>query len=156
MKCPSCNFEEDKVIESRPAADGTSVRRRRECLKCGYRFTSYERVEERPLLVVKRDGRRERFNREKILGGILKACEKRSIGMEVIEGLVAEIERAIYKNDGNEVETSKIGQLVMEKLHELDQVAYVRFASVYRRFEDVKDFVKEIKKMPARPAGGEV
>jgi transcriptional repressor NrdR len=144
MKCPYCGYQEDKVIDSRGIAEGTAVRRRRECLKCESRFTSYERVEEQSLMVVKKDGRREPYSREKILSGILKAIEKRPISMDAIDALVKETESQIHSDGQKEILSSEIGQLIMERLHKIDQVAYVRFASVYRQFEDISDFVKEI------------
>lgn len=147
MKCPYCNHEEDKVLESRSSEGGTAIRRRRECLGCGARFTSYERVEERPLMVIKRDGRREEYSREKILSGILKACEKRPVSMDDIDKIVADIEKKIYSEAGKEIESGKIGEYIMEVLEELDEVAYVRFASVYRQFQDVSEFLKEIKEL---------
>jgi transcriptional repressor NrdR len=145
MKCPYCGHEEDKVLESRLSSDKNSIRRRRQCLECSGRFTSYERVEERPLMVVKVDGRREPFSREKILGGISKACEKRPISMEAIDEIVDEIERDIRSSNPREVLSNIVGELIMKKLQKLDQVAYVRFASVYRQFKDASDFVREIK-----------
>jgi transcriptional repressor NrdR len=147
MKCPFCQNLEDKVLESRETEDGRAVRRRRECLSCRGRYTSYERVEEKPLMVIKRDGRREQFNREKVHTGILKACEKRPVSIELIEVMVEEIERDIHREAGREVTTSKIGELVMEKLQKIDKIAYVRFASVYRKFEDLSEFVKEVKEI---------
>ncbi len=147
MKCPFCRNEEDKVIDSRASGEGYLIRRRRECLKCGRRFTTYERVEEVPLMVIKKDGRREPFDRKKVLAGLLKACEKRPIGMDALEGIVDEIERALEKKFEREVESSKVGELVMKKLHDLDDVAYVRFASVYRQFKDVTQFMEEVKNL---------
>ena len=145
MKCPSCGYSETKVIDSRLNTDGTSIRRRRECLKCQRRYTTYERLEESPLLVVKRDGRREPFDRKKILSGVSKACEKRPVPVERIEALVDEIEREINKNFEKEVSSVDIGQKVMQRLAELDDVAYVRFASVYRSFKDINQFMKELR-----------
>ena len=147
MKCPFCGFEEDKVLESRPSSDKTSTRRRRECLGCNARFTSYERVEERPIMVIKVDGRREPYSREKILGGIVKACEKRPISMDSIDNMIDEIEKEIRSISSREIESKSIGKVTMKKLQQLDQVAYVRFASVYRQFQDVSDFVKEVKEL---------
>ena len=147
MICPFCGAKEDKVIDSREAAAGAAVRRRRECVKCQRRYTTYERLEESPLLVVKRDGRREPFDRKKILGGILKACEKRPIPMERIEALVDEIERQIGKQFEREISSVEIGQKVMQHLAELDDVAYVRFASVYRSFRDLNQFMKELREL---------
>ena len=145
MKCPFCRNEEDKVVDSRSSGEGYLIRRRRECLKCGRRFTTYERVEEVPLMVIKKDGRREPFDRKKLLSGIMKACEKRPIGMDLLEGTVDEIERVLEKKFEKEVGSSQIGELVMKKLHKLDDVAYVRFASVYRQFKDVAQFMEEVK-----------
>ncbi|MFH1386725.1 MAG: transcriptional regulator NrdR [bacterium] len=149
MKCPFCDSIEDKVLESREIDDGSAVRRRRECSSCRGRFTSYERIEERPLLVIKRDGRREQFNRSKVVNGILHACEKRPVSIETIEAIVDEIEKELHKEAGREVLSSKIGRLVMEKLQAVDKVAYIRFASVYRKFEDVSEFLKEVKELSA-------
>ncbi len=147
MRCPFCGANEDKVIDSREAAEGSAVRRRRECLKCQRRFTTYERLEESPLLVVKRDGRREPFDRKKILSGILKACEKRPIPMDRMETIVDEVEREIGRQFEKEVSSVEIGQKVMQRLAELDDVAYVRFASVYRSFKDINQFMKELREL---------
>jgi len=146
MRCPFCNSNEDKVIDSRMSGEGVSIRRRRECLKCGKRFTTYEYVESAPLMVVKRDGTRKRFDREKIKSGIMKACEKRPVSMDKIDQIVDEIERGVQKKADKEVKSTDIGNMVMEKLYGLDEVAYVRFASVYRRFKDVSHFMTELKK----------
>lgn len=146
MRCPYCRNMEDKVIDSRMSGEGVSIRRRRECLKCGKRFTTYEYVERASLMVVKRDGTRKRFDREKIKAGIMKACEKRPVSMDDIERIVEEVEREVQKKTDNEIKSTMIGNAVMEKLHDLDEVAYVRFASVYRRFKDVSHFMKELKK----------
>ncbi|MDD5634628.1 MAG: transcriptional regulator NrdR [Candidatus Omnitrophica bacterium] len=146
MKCPFCKTKEDKVIDSRMNADGLSIRRRRECLKCGKRFTTYEYVEKAPLMVVKRDGTRKRFDREKIKAGIVKACEKRPVSMDQIDQIVDEIEKRIQKKAESEVKSTTIGNMVMETLYVLDEVAYVRFASVYRRFKDISHFTDELKK----------
>jgi transcriptional repressor NrdR len=137
---------DDKVIDSRVSGEGASIRRRRECLKCEKRFTTYEYVEEAPLMVVKRDGTRQRFDRERIKAGIMKACEKRPVGMERIEEIVDEIERESHRKTDKEIKSTAIGNMVMEKLYNLDEVAYVRFASVYRRFKDVSHFMKELQK----------
>jgi len=145
MKCPFCGHHDDKVIDSRASSDGDAVRRRRECLKCRKRFTTYEVVEEGSLLVVKKDGRREPFDRKKILNGIQKACEKRPISSEKIEGLVSAIEHEIHKKFDKEVLSKNIGELIMDKLAFLDEVAYVRFASVYRQFKDVNQFMAELR-----------
>ena len=147
MKCPFCQHEEDKVLESREIEDGSAVRRRRECLSCRGRFTSYERVEEKPLMVIKRDGRRESFSREKVLGGIYRACEKRPVPIVMIEQMVDEIEKEMHHEEGREVTSATIGQMVMDKLQDTDKIAYIRFASVYRKFEDVSDFIKEVEEI---------
>ncbi|MBN2058070.1 MAG: transcriptional repressor NrdR [Candidatus Saganbacteria bacterium] len=147
MQCPFCENIEDKVLESREIDDGRAIRRRRECTACRGRFTSYERVEEKPVLVTKRDGRREQFSRDKISAGIFRACEKRPVSAEMVEAMVDEIEKQIHRQAGREVLSSKLGELVMEKLQEVDKIAYIRFASVYRKFEDISEFVKEIKEI---------
>ena len=145
MKCPFCLHEDDKVIDSRSSNEGKSVRRRRECLKCKKRFTTYEYVEEVPLMVIKKDGRRESFDRNKIISGILKACEKRPVSVEKVEALVDRVEKELQKSFDKEVKAQVVGELVMEHLHKLDEVAYVRFASVYRQFKDINQFMKELK-----------
>ncbi|MCA9405430.1 MAG: transcriptional regulator NrdR [Candidatus Omnitrophica bacterium] len=147
MKCPSCSHTETKVVDSRLSGDGASIRRRRECLECQHRFTTYEYVEQVPLMVVKRDGRRQPFDRERIVSGLIKACEKRPISIEKIEELTLDIERGIQRKFDREIGTKDIGEMVMEKLAELDEVAYVRFASVYRQFKDVNQFMSELKIM---------
>ncbi|MBI3333616.1 MAG: transcriptional repressor NrdR [Candidatus Omnitrophica bacterium] len=147
MRCPYCGSNEDKVIDSREASDGAAIRRRRECLKCQRRTTTYERLEEPSLLVVKRDGRREPFDRKKILAGIQKACEKRPVPAERIESLVDEIEREMAKEFEKEVSSVQIGERVIQRLSELDEVAYVRFASVYRSFKDINQFMKELREL---------
>lgn len=145
MKCPFCDFMDNKVIDSRLSKDGDVIRRRRECIDCGRRFTTYERVEEMLPLVVKKDGRREPFDRNKILTGIKKACEKRPISITVIEKMVDSIEAAFTDVGEREVKSTEIGEKVMENLHKLDEVAYVRFASVYRSFRDINEFMNELK-----------
>jgi len=145
MKCPYCGYKEDKVVDSRSTAEESAVRRRRECLKCGKRFTTYEYIEEVSLMVIKKDGRREAFDRKKILAGIIRACEKRPISIEKMEEIATWVERAIQKKSDREVSSDRIGELVMEKLKFLDDVAYVRFASVYRQFKDVGQFMVELK-----------
>lgn len=145
MRCPHCGYKEDKVVDSRATQEGSAIRRRRECLKCGKRFTTYEYIEEVSLMVIKKDGRREPFDRKKILSGIMKACEKRPVSVEKMEEIVTHVERAIQKKSDREVSSSRIGELVMEKLKALDDVAYVRFASVYRQFKDVGQFMEELK-----------
>jgi len=146
MRCPYCANKNDSVIDSRVAKNGSSVRRRRECIKCGRRFTTYEYVERVPLMVIKKDSRREHFDRQKLMNGILKACEKRPVSVERMEKLVDDIERNLEKHYEREVRSKEIGELVMKSLHDLDEIAYVRFASVYRQFRDVGQFVKELKK----------
>jgi transcriptional repressor NrdR len=145
MKCPYCGYKEDKVVDSRATAEESAVRRRRECLKCGKRFTTYEYIEEASLMVIKKDSRREPFDRKKLLAGITKACEKRPVSMEKMEEIATLVERAIQKKSDREVPSARIGELVMEKLKTLDDVAYVRFASVYRQFKDVGQFMTELK-----------
>ncbi|GBD39209.1 MAG: transcriptional repressor NrdR [Deltaproteobacteria bacterium] len=147
MKCPFCSSQRDKVIDSRLSKDGLAIRRRRECLECRRRFTTYERVEEINLLVVKKDGRREPFDRNKIITGMLKACEKRPISVKIIENFVSEFERELQERGEREVESKEIGERVMKKLYELDEVAYVRFASVYRSFKDINQFMDELKEL---------
>jgi transcriptional repressor NrdR len=148
LKCPFCGHSEDKVIESRSTLDDTAIRRRRECLKCEKRYTSYEKIEGSELVVVKRDGRREPFSREKIISGIVKALEKRPVSMSTVHDVVNDIEQTVRSQYMEEVPTEFVGELIMEKLHSLDQIAYVRFASVYRSFQDVSEFVTEVRSMP--------
>ncbi len=143
MKCPYCGFSESKVIETRDVGDD-AIRRRRMCLKCERRFTTYERVERMDIYVIKKDGRRERFDREKVRRGIMKACEKKPISIEAIDRIVEEVESEVRKSDGVEVSSREIGEIVMRKLRELDHVAYIRFASVYKEFKDVDSFTREI------------
>ena len=145
MKCPFCGHIEDKVIDSRSSNEDKSVRRRRECMKCKRRFTTYEYIEEIPLMVIKKDGRRESFDRNKIISGILKACEKRPVSLEKVEDLVDKVEKDLRESFDKEVKAQEVGELVMENLHNLDEVAYVRFASVYRQFKDINQFMKELK-----------
>ncbi|MBU0694606.1 MAG: transcriptional regulator NrdR [Candidatus Omnitrophica bacterium] len=147
MKCPFCNHNEDKVVDSRETSEGSTVRRRRECLNCGKRFTTYECVEKTPLMVIKKDGRRESFNRGKMLNGLLRACQKRPISMEKLEKLVAEVEVEIQKKFEQEAQSRHIGELVVEKLAKLDDVAYVRFASVYHQFKDINQFMRELREI---------
>jgi transcriptional repressor NrdR len=146
MRCPYCGNRNDSVIDSRGSRNGASVRRRRECTKCKRRFTTYEYVERVPLMVIKKDGRREAFEREKLLKGILVACEKRPVSVRRMEKLVDDIERYLERKHDREVASREIGELVMKHLHELDEIAYVRFASVYRQFRDVGQFMKELKR----------
>jgi transcriptional repressor NrdR len=145
MKCPACHYKETKVIDSRMNAEGTSIRRRRECLKCAKRFTTHEYIEHVSLMIVKKDGRRQAYDRARIINGMMKACEKRPVSVVQVENIAIEIERELQKRYDREVAASVIGELIMEKLYELDEVAYVRFASVYRQFRDVKHFMNEIK-----------
>jgi transcriptional repressor NrdR len=145
MKCPQCSFEEDKVVDSRTTKEGEAIRRRRECLKCGHRFTTYEYIERVPMMVVKKDGRREEYSREKLLGGLLKACEKRPVSREQIERVIDDIETVLFGKFRNEVKSTEIGNLVVDRLQSLDEVAYVRFASVYRQFKDINQFMNEVK-----------
>ncbi len=147
MRCPSCGFEEDKVIDSRSTKEGTVTRRRRECLRCSHRFTTYEYIEPAQLVVVKKDGRRQDFDRSKVLQGILKACEKRPIPRERIEEVTDEIVSELQSEFRNEIPSSEIGERVMKHLRELDEVAYVRFASVYRHFEDITEFMQELRSL---------
>jgi len=147
MKCPSCGYNDTKVIDSRLSSEGSSIRRRRECLKCEKRFTTYEYIEQVALMVVKKDGRRQPFDRKKIIMGLVKACEKRPVSVDKMEETTMDIERAIQKKFDREVESKVIGELVMEKLVLMDEVAYVRFASVYRQFRDVGQFMSELKLM---------
>ena len=145
MICPFCGFKEDKVIDSRESKEGEVIRRRRECLHCAKRFTSYERIDQIPHLVVKKDGRRERFDREKVLAGLLKACEKRPVSMKSLESVVDRVEAMVHENPDREVPADQIGEFLMERLRELDKVAFVRFASVYRDFKDVDQFMATLK-----------
>lgn len=145
MKCPSCGYSETKVVDSRLSNEGASIRRRRECLKCEKRFTTYEYVERVPLMIVKRDGRRQPFDREKIISGLVKACEKRPVSIDKIEEITLAVERVVQRKYEREVNSKDVGEIIMEKLAVLDEVAYVRFASVYRQFRDVNQFMNELK-----------
>lgn len=147
MKCPYCGYEESKVIDSRPADDGERIRRRRECLGCGKRFTTHEVIETVPIIVVKRDRSREVFDRNKLLSGILRACEKRKVSIEQIEKMVDDIEMKLQNSLDREVTSQFIGELAMEELKKVDEVSYVRFASVYRQFKDINTFLKELNKL---------
>ena len=149
MRCPFCSYNESKVIDSRPAEEGTTIRRRRECLSCGKRFTTYEIVERLPLLVIKRDGSRQAFDRMKLIGGMIKACEKRPVHVSDLEQIADEIEQELQGSLDREVSSEHIGELVMNRLRDLDQVAYVRFASVYRQFKDISTFLEELNKLLA-------
>ncbi len=145
MRCPFCGHLEDKVVDSRESKDGNSIRRRRECLVCARRFTSYERIDEIPYMVVKKDGRRETFERNKIMAGLLRACEKRPISAGQLESIVNDVEKAVQDTSDRELSTNDVGKLIMKQLKTLDKVAYVRFASVYLEFEDVSEFMTELK-----------
>lgn len=147
MKCPFCSYIDSKVIDSRPTDEGSTIRRRRECISCNKRFTTYEKIENVPIIVVKKDGRREAFDSSKILSGMLKACEKRPVPKKLIDEAVLDIEKKVYNTLDQEVTSERIGELVMKKLKELDEVAYVRFASVYRQFKDINTFMEELKKL---------
>lgn len=147
MKCPYCAFLESKVVDSRPADEGASIRRRRECLSCHKRFTTYETMESLPLMVVKKDGSRQSFDRSKVMGGVIRACEKRPVSYQDMEGLVAEIEQVLQNQMEREISSAQIGELVMDRLKKLDEVAYVRFASVYRQFKDINTFMAELTKL---------
>lgn len=147
MKCPYCEFDESKVIDSRPTDEGHVIRRRRECAQCKNRFTTYEKIEEIPLIVVKKDGTRESYNRPKLINGLIRACEKRPVSIEMIEKMIDEVERTLHNELEREIPSKRIGELIMEKLKLLDEVAYVRFASVYRQFKDLNTFVDELTKL---------
>lgn len=151
MKCPFCSANDDRVVDSRESRDGATIRRRRECLECGRRFTSYEQIEKIPYLVVKVDGRREEFSRQKLLVGLQRACQKRPIPAKNQEEIAELIEQRLHQREEREIGTQEIGTVVMEKLRDLDPVAYVRFASVYRRFEDIGAFVDEIQSLLKQP-----
>lgn len=147
MKCPYCSYTESKVIDSRPAEEGASIRRRRECLACQRRFTTYEIMERLPLVVVKRDGSRQTFDKNKLIRSMLKACEKRSVALEELEQIANEIEQELQNALEREIPTSEVGELVMKRLKDLDEVAYVRFASVYRQFKDLNTFMEELTRL---------
>jgi transcriptional repressor NrdR len=147
MKCPFCGFIEDRVVDSRESREGDVIRRRRQCVKCDRRFTSYERIDEIPYMVVKKDGTREPFSREKVLSGIMKACEKRPIPTAKIEALVNQVEKYVQESRDRERSTERLGELIMRRLKELDKVAYVRFASVYLDFKDVSEFMSELRSL---------
>ena len=147
MKCPYCGYQESKVVDSRHSEDGQSIRRRRECLSCQKRFTTYETVESLPMVVIKRDNSRQSFDRNKVLNGMLRACEKRPVAMADLEAAADEIEQIIQNSLDREVSTAQIGELVMDRLKEVDEVAYVRFASVYRQFKDINSFMRELNKI---------
>ena len=147
MHCMKCGHEESKVTDSRSIEEGNSIRRRRECLKCGYRFTTYEKIEFTPIMVIKRNGMHEQFDRDKILNGILRSCEKRPVSLDQVEAVVDEIEMELHNNLVREIESNKLGEMVMIKLKDLDEIAYVRFASVYRQFKDINEFKDELNKL---------
>ena len=152
MKCPFCGSLNNKVVNSRLTPDEGSIRRRRECLDCAQRFTTYEYVEKTPLLVIKRDGRRVGFDRQKILGGLLRACEKRPVPSETIEGIVSSVEKELQNQMESEVSSLRIGEMILGRLRALDEVAYVRFASVYRQFRDINEFSEEVRQLTVKPA----
>ncbi|RPF55393.1 transcriptional regulator NrdR [Aquisalibacillus elongatus] len=147
MRCPNCDAKNTRVLDSRPIDEGRSIRRRRECESCEYRFTTFERVEEIPLIVVKKEGTREEFNREKLKRGLIKACEKRPVSIEEIERIAFDVERDLRNQGNSEIVSEDIGELIMDRLAEVDEVAYVRFASVYRQFKDINVFMKELNEM---------
>ncbi|GLB58458.1 transcriptional regulator NrdR [Cytobacillus sp. NCCP-133] len=147
MRCPSCQNNNTRVLDSRPVDDSRSIRRRRECEKCGYRFTTFEKVEEIPLIVVKKEGTREEFSREKILRGLIKACEKRPVALKNLEEITFEVEKELRSNGVSEIKSDEIGEMVMDRLAKVDDVAYVRFASVYRQFKDINVFIDELKEL---------
>ena len=152
MKCPFCGFENDKVVDSRESKEGESIRRRRECLKCEKRFTTYERIDEIPYMVVKKDGRREKFERQKVLSGLLRACEKRPISMGRMEQIVNEVEQFVVDSPERERTASELGEMIMDRLRHIDKVAYIRFASVYRDFQDLSEFHSELERLVSPPA----
>lgn len=147
MKCPYCGFEESKVIDSRPTDEGEKIRRRRECLKCAKRFTTYEVIESLPIIIIKKDRSREQFNRQKLLNGLMRACEKRPVSIDTLEKITDEIEMTLQNSLDREVSSEKIGEMVMDKLKAVDEVAYVRFASVYRQFKDISTFMNELNSL---------
>ena len=147
MKCPFCGYEESKVIDSRPTDEGQRIRRRRECLECNKRFTTYEIIESLPIIVIKKDKSRETFNREKLMTGLLRACEKRPVSIDMLDNMIDEIEVIIQNSLDREVSSERIGELVMDKLKKIDEVDYVRFASVYRQFKDINTFMNELNKL---------
>ncbi|WP_172252375.1 transcriptional regulator NrdR [Saccharibacillus deserti] len=153
MKCPYCDYSGTRVLDSRPANENKSIRRRRECESCGRRFTTFEMVEETPLIVIKKDGSREEFSRDKILRGLIRACEKRPVSVEQLETIVSRVERSLRNTAVAEVESRGIGEQVMQELYPVDEVAYVRFASVYRQFKDINMFMKELKTLLSRDGG---
>ena len=147
MKCPKCKCHESKVIDTRSTDDGFKIRRRRECIECGHRFTTYEKIEETQIVVIKKDGTRQGYNRDKIINGLIKACDKRSVTLDQIEGIADKVEKQLLNTFQNEVSTEVIGEIVMNELQNVDDVAYVRFASVYRKFKDINTFMDELKRI---------
>ncbi len=147
MKCIYCGYPESKVVDTRPLDDGACTRRRRECLKCLKRFTTYEKAEQAPIMIIKKDGKREAFNISKVRNGLIKACEKRNVSLDTIESMAIEVEKLVYNSVAQEVSTEFIGELVMDQLKKVDEVAYVRFASVYRSFKDVSTFMEELESL---------
>ncbi|BES65390.1 transcriptional regulator NrdR [Gottschalkiaceae bacterium SANA] len=147
MKCPFCDYYETKVVDSRPTEEGHSIRRRRECVKCNQRFTTYEKIEHIPIVVIKKDGTRQEYNRDKIINGLIRACEKRPVSMKQMELIADEVEKNLQNSLKREISSTMIGELVMNQLKDLDEIAYVRFASVYRQFKDLNTFLDELKKM---------
>lgn len=147
MKCPSCQNNNSRVVDSRPVDDGKSIRRRRECERCAFRFTTFEKVEEIPLIVVKKDGTREEFSREKILRGLIKACEKRPVSLKQLDDITFEVEKELRNQGASEINSEIVGEMVMDQLSKVDEVAYVRFASVYRQFKDINVFIDELKEL---------
>jgi transcriptional repressor NrdR len=156
MNCPFCGHREDKVIDSRESKEGEMIRRRRECLGCARRFTTYERIDEIPYMVIKKDGRREKFDRQKVMNGLLRACEKRPIGMSKLADIIDGVEVRLAETPDRELSTTEIGEMLMDRLAALDKIAYVRFASVYRDFQDVEAFLKELKEMMRHKRGESV
>ncbi|GGB27712.1 transcriptional regulator NrdR [Virgibacillus dakarensis] len=147
MRCSNCPSKNTKVLDSRPIEEGRTIRRRRECEQCGFRFTTFERIEEVPLIVVKKDGARQEFSREKLIRGLIKACEKRPVPLEKIEGIAADVEKELRNGGVSEIPSNEIGEMVMDRLSDVDEVAYVRFASVYRQFKDISVFLDELKEL---------
>lgn len=147
MRCPACQYKDTRVVDSRPVDDNKEIRRRRECEKCSFRFTTFEKIEETPLIVVKKEGTREEFSREKVLRGLIRACEKRPVSIEVLEELVIAIEKDLRRLGQSDVRSEDVGEMVMERLSHIDEVAYVRFASVYKRFCDIEAFIEELKQL---------
>lgn len=147
MRCPACQYNGTRVVDSRPVDDNKEIRRRRECESCGFRFTTFEKIEETPLIVVKKDGSREEFSREKVLRGLIRACEKRPVALETLEGIVIAIEKDLRRIGNPEVRSEEVGEMVMDRLAKEDEVAYVRFASVYRQFKDINVFISELKEL---------